>query len=516
MNRHRKTATPLLAPLIVLLWAAGCFAFFQLAYPYHFFLKEQNQLFLWSWQYVLTYFARPGWAACLAGDFLTQFFYYLYAGAIILTCSLLLLAATAAKALPVAKHRLYTVMAALSIATAVAALFCHEYYRLASVYALAGGFLAGSAFCRLARHGRWQAVAAVAAGIPLGYWLFGYGVWVASALLLAALLGQRRFLTAALLVVVCPAVMAAGHRLYTTGLYTAATYPGIGKLRAPNFALEHILAVDNEYYFGHYHKVISIVEQTKNPPPEMLFFYNLAQARLGQLPDNLLRFIPNELGTFHSIGPQTPLLTIRNMNELYWLLGDMTYTERAAMMALVFTPGNRNARMVKRLAEVNLRSGDRLAAEKYLRLLSKTFAYRHWAKTAPDPKAGYRPAPRPAADSIRVGDNARRIITQLLDNDPTNTTALDYLLCSDLLLKDIEAFKRDYDRYCTGNRRHSELYQQALMIYLAGTHAPEPEWKRYISRPDVAERFGQYNRQRGNALFKDTYWYYFDTAIIKK
>ena len=68
-----------------------CFCFFQLLYPYHFFFKGQNQLFLISWSYVSTMFAKPAWAACLAGEFLTQFYYYEFAGAAILTASLVIL-----------------------------------------------------------------------------------------------------------------------------------------------------------------------------------------------------------------------------------------------------------------------------------------------------------------------------------------------------------------------------------------------------------------------------------------
>ncbi len=43
------------------------------------FTQEQNQLFLFSWDYITTYLDKPGWLACLAGDFLTQFYYYRYA-----------------------------------------------------------------------------------------------------------------------------------------------------------------------------------------------------------------------------------------------------------------------------------------------------------------------------------------------------------------------------------------------------------------------------------------------------
>ena len=61
------------------------FCFFQFWYPYHFFYHEQNQIFLWEWEYVSGYFQKSGGLASLTGDFLTQFYYYLYAGATILT-----------------------------------------------------------------------------------------------------------------------------------------------------------------------------------------------------------------------------------------------------------------------------------------------------------------------------------------------------------------------------------------------------------------------------------------------
>ena len=50
----------------------------------HFFFQEQNQLFLWSPDYIASYFETGG-LALLIGDFLTQFYYYLYVGAIIQT-----------------------------------------------------------------------------------------------------------------------------------------------------------------------------------------------------------------------------------------------------------------------------------------------------------------------------------------------------------------------------------------------------------------------------------------------
>ena len=190
------------------------------------------------------------------------------------------------------------------------------------------------------------------------------------------------------------------------------------------------------------------------------------------------------------------------------------------MMTNVFSPDNRNVRMMKRLAECNIVSGDSVAAQKYLRILSKTFVYRHWAETTrqqlaqgqlPAYLAQKKPFVNPH-DTITISDNAHFLMMQLLDANADNTIALDYILCSTLLLKDIQNFKRDYDRYCmeTSKPRLKKLYQEALCIYLAGTNAPQDEWQRYIQRQDVLQRFIEYNNQRGNPRYKDTYWYYYD------
>ena len=448
----------------IALWAVACWAFFQFWYPYHFFFQEQNQLFLWSSDYISSYF-HPVKLSLLIGDFLTQFYYYLYVGAIIQTLCITILGLLIFRAFrnfhiarPIA------LVIALALMTFVAVCHFSTSYRLSSTISIMG----------------WT----------LTLWLLSL-----------AYKSYKRL------------IISACSLLLPT--YLLFGLPQIKSVKTPDFILEKDFAVDCEYYFGNYDKVINMVESAEEHTPQMLFFYNLVQAQRGQLPDNLLKFTPTDLGTFHKIGPETPMLTIRNMNELYWVLGDMTFTERAAMMTNVFSHNNRNVRMIRRLAECNIVSGDSLAAEKYLRILDMTFVYHQWAKNLREHgKDIYREKIKmvPQRDTITVSDNAHFLMMQLLDTNADNLVALDYILCSTLLLKDITNFKRDYDRYCTdqGRPRLKTLYQEALCIWLAGTNAPPEEWQRYIHRQDVLQRFQQYNAQRGNPAFKDTYWYYFD------
>ena len=440
------------------------FGFFQIFYPYHFYFQEQNQLFLWSWDYISTYTTHQGGLALVVGDFLTQFYHYLYLGATILTLCLLMIGTLLYKALRNFKvSKIIALMLAMVVMTFVAVCHFSTTYRLSSTIAIMG-------------------------------WLFF--LWLIS---LNKDWKHRAVLCCLALV---PAWILFG-------------LPKIKHLQGPDLILEKNFAIDNEYYFGNYDKVVELVKNSDGWNDQMLFFYNLVMAHRGELPNHLMDFTPNYLGTFEKIGPETPLLTIRNMNELYWALGDMTFTERAAMMTNVFSHDNRNVRMIRRLAECNYVSGDSLAAEKYLRILDKTFVYSKWSRNVREHgEQIYRDKIRMVnhRDTITISDNAHFLMMQLLDANPDNVIALDYILCSDLLLKDIANFKRDYDRYCMdiNKPRPKKLYQEALCIWLAGSDASQEDWQRYIQRTDIFEQFKQYSNQRGNPSFKGTYWYYFD------
>jgi hypothetical protein len=452
--------------LVLVLWALACWMFFQLAYSYHFFYKEQNQLFLLSADYIDTY-QGTGWLARLVGDWLTQFYYYRYAGAPILTGVLLLMGVP-----------LYDMGVRLGLKRSLALVLPVLAMTAEAVFQLEHSFPLS------------EAVRAAAF------------VWVLWVVVAAAKSFKNR---------VPAVVIAIGSIAFMCGAVWLSCMPRAGRFAAPEWQIERMLAVDNEYRFGNYDRVVELVEHEEQPPVEMKFFYNLVMAQRGLLPDQLLRFVPNELGTLHKIGPETPLYTIKNMNELYWVLGDMTFTERAAMMANVFSLGNRNVRMVKRLAECNIVSGDTLAARKYLRLLEQAVAYGDWARRAWQlPVYEQKRQLRNRQDTLAVNDNSHFIMMQLLDSNPDNLIALDYMLCTELLLKDITNFKRDYDRYCSTRPRLKKLYQEALCIWLAGTEAPQEEWQRLVTMPDVMQRFLQYNQQRGSEAFRDTYWYYFD------
>lgn len=500
------------------------FAYFSACYQNHFYWQEQNQLFLLSADWLATYFEKPAWLACMTGDFLTQFYYYTYAGPALLAFLLVLTACAAYASLRRMAGKAVSLLIALAVLALLVFSMLDAYSRLASVIAILGGLLLHWVCRRLMAGTRHIAVdlCLAAACVALAFWLFGIG-YMAIVVLLAAecAVKRQRLLAVAAVCLVAFTMPLCLQGTYNLHFAACAAYPGIKKLKLPETDLERTLDISNSYYFGRYQYVIDKVPTLGNPNKVEQFYYYLANARKGALADNLL-VLPNpDLGTLNSIGEKTPILIINMMNDLYFVVGDMTYAERAAMMANVFSPQNRNARYVKRMAEANLVSGDTLAAMKYLRLLSHTLLYNRWAKTHMPDTMNERIRQDVLSkrklsntqDTLRIGDSCRTILTELLDSNAENIAALDYLLCTDLLLKDISGFKADYDRYCiaAGHPRVKPIYQQALLIWLAGTKASEDVCHRYITDISQAERFKEYNSHRGSSAFSNTYWYYFDT-----
>lgn len=509
--------------LIIFLWVIGCFVFFNWFYRYHFFCQEQNQLFLWSSDYLVTYFRKPAWLAVMTGDFLTQFYYYIFAGPVILTLSLLGIGHFMRLDLDKIGLRKVSFPIAIIVMTIELVLCFKVEYRLDSVIALLGGCIIFY-IVPISKYRKFY----MWIGVPLSFWLFGYGAFAYTVFALITVFrdkGRNATLIGASTVLLAILLLLLTKKMYYLDYDKLLSYPGMGQFVSPDFILERDLVVDNEYNWGHYNKVINVVEETpaEQRTNEMTFFYNLAQAQMGVLPDNLLRLRPTDLGTFSGLGPETPIIVKKNINELYFILGDMTFTERAAMIGCVSSNNNRNVRMIKRLAECNIVNCDTTAAMKYIRILKKTFVYRKWAEDHDISKGKINDDKLLAkrqfvnrTDTIRFNDFSRTIMLELLNSNVNNTVALDYLLCSDLLAKDIKSFKSDYDKYCmaTHKERLKPIYQQALMIWLAATNSPDSEWNKYIHDKQTLARFAEYNNQRMSNLFSDTYWYYYDTTKI--
>ena len=464
--------------------ALALFLFFFRILPYHLFHREQTQLFLLATEPLAGYLRHPAALARLSGDFLTQFFYYEGGGPAIMAVVLLLWGVVVFRLLVPYMGRWAWVPTVLAVAWE-AGRQCGLSYPLSGTIALTGigGVLL---LCRSCMRRSWKS------GLPVsilavlsGYWLFGCGDW--------------------------------SSRWYNM----------------PDLGREYLLALDSEMYFGRSEKVRKLLVEGEYRSPFTAYYYNLLNAQQDRLPDRLMDgYQPASQGLFLPVAPHSTYLTIYAANEVWFALGDMTMAEHAAILGMIFSPHHTGARAVKRLAEINLVNGDEAAAMKYLRLLQKTMCYRDWAERRIPGKQTAEVCQwlkrkrllLPATDTLRSSADIPLSLRHLLRNNPDNTLACDYLLCFDLLNKDIGAFAGDYREFAA-KKFPSRLYAEGLLIYLAGKKASLDEVEKWNIPPQVLDEFSEYTRlyeaNDGNgaplqAKYGKTYWFYFHYATMKK
>ncbi|WP_300729255.1 DUF6057 family protein [uncultured Bacteroides sp.] len=459
------------------------FLYFYCALPYHLYHREQTQLFICSWNTVAGYMHASGGLSAFLGDFLTQFFYYQGMGPFILSILLLLLG--------VVVYRLLVPYLKGWTWVAVILVVCWETGRESGLnYPLSGtialvGLGTTLCICRnlykcFTRLDRLYALMMLVAGFVL----FGAGEW---------------------------------------------------KLRycLPDFGREKLLRMDCETYFGRHNEMEQYFQEEDFRTSFATYYYNLANARRGVLPERLMTYYqPATLGLFLPVDSSSNYMKIYAANEVWFALGDMTMAEHAAILGMIFSPRHVGTRALKRLAEINLVNGDDQAALKYLRILKKTICHHSWAEKRMPGKESenvrkwleLKREMLPQNDTLRYAADAQLSLRHLLESNRENRMALDYLLCFDLLEKNISAFVDDYRRYAA-DRPPTGVYAEALLIYLASIEASSDEVKRWKIPASKVRDFNEYteiyrmNQGNGTMLqpkFGKTYWFYFHFAVMKK
>ena len=190
----------------------------------------------------------------------------------------------------------------------------------------------------------------------------------------------------------------------------------------------------------------------------------------------------------------------------------MTLAEQSAMIALQASPKHTGARYLVRLAKVNLINGEEGAAEKYLRLLSKTLSYGKWARSmmpgrqdeAAKAWIAQERSKLAVSDFVYSTNDLRPILMGLLEANPSNRMAREYLLCYDLLMLDLEHFMEDYSQ----DMIDAPVYQEGVLIWLSSRNELTAEnAARYGIGTSAINRMERFFRYPDN--YRDTYWYYY-------
>ena len=184
-----------------------------------------------------------------------------------------------------------------------------------------------------------------------------------------------------------------------------------------------------------------------------LAMVNMALAMRGELADRMFEF--NQVNSEGLI----PLFNREVMSsmvasDICFELGMVNSSRRFAFEAQEAIPDHRKSgRLTKRLAEVAIIDGHYALAERYLKQLRQTFAYSDWAqksldmikddaKVASHPTYGKLRRRRVSQDFFYSDREMDQMLGLLFSHDRSNKMALDYLLCLELVTRDIGSFIR--------------------------------------------------------------------------
>ena len=446
----------------------GTFGFFQFAYPYHLVRREQLTLFVYDGDYIAETYRGTGWLARLGADFLEQFFHLPVAGPLIVA---LLLTGIGFVADRICRHFL-----GRWPSLAVGALF------------FAWSFMRETGNLYQTRYTL----------VVLGY--------------LSLLLLAFQFRKAWLRPVAAVIFLAAG--IWALG---SPYHKDYGKWwNVPGLHYERMIGLDVETSRENWDKVLEL-SKVDLYMEEASYCFNLAHAMKGNLGETMLGHSQNHhLTLLFPVSSDRAVFSNTLAGEAWFQLGDMTVAEQSAITALQASPKHTGARFLVRLARVNLVMGEDAAARKYLDILSRTLFYGKWARNvmpgnqdeATRAQLAEAHARMIREDIVHDSEDPRLLLTALVEADPGNRPAREYLLCYDLMCYDLDGFMEDL----APEKPKGHLYNEAILIWLSrnGWLNPE-EVARYGVDVSNVDRMGRFGQNPG--AFKNTYWYYYWVAM---
>ncbi len=491
----------------------ACFLFFFFRYPNHLFHKEQMLLFMYAPAFLETYLQKPAGISLLIGDFLTQFYYFRAGGPLILSVLLML---TGLASYRILRKWLPPMIALIAIPVIMcweAGRNCILIYPLASTVSL----LVGMSLFLLWQKIRVRTLRLVLSALflAIAWFGFGYAAWVCLLLMIIHELYKKEWAGAALL---CMAFF----------ILPAQSIPATTFWGRPSFDREHIFALDKALLDNDKTALNALLE-TDYQMNWNSFFHNLHRATENRLPDELMQFYqPASQALILSVGPESSYLSILFANEFWFRAGDMTMAEHCAMLSMIFSPDHAGTRNLRRLAEINLINDDSAAALKYLRMLDKTAFHKNWARRQmalleqqeSDPAQMQIRKRIPDSDYLRKSGDVTGSLRHLLQCNPDNPIAYQYLLSYALLNKDLTNFFADYrPDYMPGR-----VFAEAALIVLAQQQQLTPEnLRKYQIPPYLVQQFMQYNEMYNRdpediealqADFCNSYWIYYHFAVL--
>ncbi len=306
----------------------------------------------------------------------------------------------------------------------------------------------------------------------------------------------------------------------------------LSNLYDPN--LRKLFKIEKLVYMQDWKKVIKYQEANQLGNIVAQFYYDLALSEEDQLCDRMFCG-RQDYGTRALIIPWDSKAGVNNIARgvyFFYSVGLINEAHRWAyesMVAQGYRPEN-----LKLLVKTNLINGYYKIAEKYIEILEKTFHYRNWAKkyrsmlnrpdlVQSDPELGAKMRLQTSKDFSISIKNPQTNLPLLLDANPGNRKAFEYLMSWFLLEKNIQGMVNEIGRI--KNVSYSRLprhIEEALIIYNISTGILPDIGTLKISQ-DAVDRYRQYEilidpfsrtmpagKKEALKRARDTYWFYFE------
>ena len=152
-------------------------------------------------------------------------------------------------------------------------------------------------------------------------------------------------------------------------------------------------------------------------------------------------------------------------------------------------------------------------------MLKQSIVHRPWTLSHIPEEADHSTVLNPETmvqtrDTLRLAGEVRLCLRSTLNNHPDQTMALQYLLCYDLLYKDLLSFTSDVQHY--GCPRNVRLYEEAMLVVMASRPEMREAWQPLV-RHETYEDFEAFNQalidsqghlDKIQSRFGETYWFY--------
>ena len=487
---NRLTTIGCHAGLSVLVGIA-VFLFWYVAYPHALSYQEQYQLFLWTCDYFMERISLPGGLADWLGEFVVQFYYVEWLGALLLAGLFVALQRLTAALLPGGMYCLLSLVPVALVWWLMGDVNVLLSLPVAIVLAL--GLALIRAVDKTTSGPSYLGVEMLV--VLLAYWLIGPAVWL-YILVRVVQMGWKHLWSAGWLLAV--QLVAYAWLLPQWPLQQVMT--GLNYYRIP-LHYPQLSGYDKDMYelirmdyLVRHERWDDIVKRAGAYQVRTPFWSNCVNLALSQkrlLADRMFDFYQS--GEDALIMPRTRDLTsMLPSAEAFWRLGMVNSAQRYMFDTQEsILNGRKSGRCTKRIAECMMVNGQYKAAAKHLNLLRKSLFYRSWAEHV-DPVQYERLRKLRYKESFLYSyEEIDKMFGLLFMNNQENKMALDYFMAQMLLKGNVQGFQQymGWVQQYGGYRMMPLGYQDAMRCIQTQGNAPGSPYASYVKR--MMERRGK-------------------------